>query len=230
MRQLASGTCAPFWWHGYKSTGHYQILHNGTVCFLDTGEKKIAVSADHVYAQYLKDLNADVEIRAQFGGITVNPEKRIIARNPELDLVTFEVTELVAAAAGVGFHSVISWPPRPVEQDEVVLFGGHPGILREEKHVTAEMPFQWFAGRVTSVSPTNIALHLDLSNLHWPQGDESPFNPELGGMSGGPVFRFISGPVLERLELVGFIYEYQPGFELMLARPAQAVQGNGLLS
>ena len=55
MRQLALSLCAPFWWHGQGGDGPYRILHNGTICYVHTGERVIGVTADHVYRQYLKD-------------------------------------------------------------------------------------------------------------------------------------------------------------------------------
>ena len=50
----------------------------------------------------------------------------------------------------------------------------------------------------------------------------------LGGMSGGPVFAWRIKPIL-RAELVGFIYEYHEGFDLLGIRDAAALKRDGSL-
>ena len=112
---------------------------------------------------------------------------------------------------------------------DVVLLGGYPGQLREERLATADIAFQSIAGAATSVSESNVTLQVEFRELHWPNHRSKEFNQALGGMSGGPVFRFVPTPI-ERLELVAFIYEHQASFGLLLARPAQSVSMNGSLA
>ena len=45
--------CACFWWHGEDDQGKYRIFQNGTVCFVDTGKRLIAVTAAHVLKEYM---------------------------------------------------------------------------------------------------------------------------------------------------------------------------------
>ena len=228
LSSIAKAMCVPFWWHGRDHSGGYSILYNGTVCFLDTGSRRIAFTADHVLAQYIADIERDSEVVCQFGSATVAPETRIIDRNPNLDLATIDVSDVLVGSTGGSFHLPITWPTKPLLESDALLLGGYPGTLRVEKAVTADLPFQWIAGKVNSTSNSNIGIHLDLANLHWPLHPGETFNKQLGGMSGGPVFRFVSYPI-ERLELVGVIYEYHEGYELMLARPAQFIHSNGLI-
>ena len=229
LRAIAKGSCVPFWWHGPTATGGYRVFHNGTLCLVDTGERQIGVTADHVFAGYLSDKQTNPEIVCQLGSTTCLPEKHLIDRSKTLDLATFDLSEVVAAASGGRFHAPGSWPASTIQERDVLLLGGYPGGLRKERQVTAELPFQWFAGAATSVSSSNVSLHLDLANRHQPLVPSGAINAELGGMSGGPVFRVIANPI-ERLALVGFIYEYQASFELLLARPAECVLPNGRLA
>ncbi len=46
-------------------------------------------------------------------------------------------------------------------------------------------------------------------------------------MSGGGVYRLIEGQPLDRVELVGFIYEHSETFDLMLARHAEFIAADG---
>lgn len=130
------------------------------------------------------------------------------------------------AAAGASPHAPPAWPTLGVGLSETLICGGYPGSLRIEHEVTADIPFQWFALAPISVTLENIKLHIDLENFHQPLGCERIPNLELGGMSGGPVFRVVSTPI-ERLELVGFIYECQPSLSLVYARPAHYISDQG---
>lgn len=219
--------CAPFWWHGEREDGFYRILGNGTICFVNTGERLIGVTADHVFSGYLKDKARCQAFACQFGGSTIDPETYLIDRSEDLDLATFNVPSVLVSAAKASVHYPSQWPTEAVREREVVLLGGYPGILRKPKDTNADFPFQSFATAVVAASPTNITLHLDLPNVHWPLHEGEQINPELGGQSGGPVFRVIEGAPIDRLELVGFIYEFSVSLNVMLARHASAVDADG---
>jgi hypothetical protein len=227
MRRLAMSMCAPFWWHGEREGKEYGIIHNGTISCLNTGSKVVWVTADHVYAQYLKDKDAYQSFGCQFGSSTVEPEKYLIDRDGSRDLATFEVPQVLLAPSGVSVHHPLRWPPERIRGREVVLFGGYPGVLREEKETKAEHSFQSYVSAVTNSSTENIGLRLDLPNLHWPLHEGESFNSDLGGASGGPVFRIVEARPIDRVELAGFIYEYSPAFELMFTRHADYVTPEG---
>lgn len=229
LRRIANQACVPFWWHSGGISNDYRILNNGTLCLVDTGRRKIGVTADHVYSEYLCNKQLIPEVVCQIGGTTFTPEERLIDRSATLDLASFELTDVVVAASGGYFHAPPTWPTSVVHEGDAILLGGYPGRLRDKGEATAEMPFQWFVGAAASVSPFNVSLNLDLNNMHQPLRPRAQLNSDLGGMSGGPVFRFVPTPI-ERLELVGFIYEYQESYELILARPAVCVQDIGMLA
>lgn len=229
LRAQARAVCVPFWWHGYSDDGQYRILRNGTASFIDTGSQRMAVTADHVLAQYLADQRRDQQIVCQFGSATVDIASRVLDRDAEVDVATIEVSEVLVGTTGASFHAPPTWPPAPLAEGEVVLCCGFPGKLRQENIATADLPFQWFIGRATTVSAHNISLHLDLPNLHVPLGAEQQLNPVLGGMSGGPVFRFVPAPI-EHLVQVGIIYQYHESYELLLARPVHLLRGDGTVA
>lgn len=226
LRSIAKISCVPFWWHGPQVDGSYRTHHSGTVSFLDTGAKLIAISASHVFDGYAHDKQEFGNVTCQFGGMTIEPELRIISRQSELDLVTFEISPVIAASSGAYPHSPPQWPTNPVLQGDLLMVGGYPGTLRVEHSESADIPFQWFSGRVTSTSSSNIILHIDRDNFHCPLNENQLTNQSLGGLSGGPVFRVVTDPI-ERLELVGVIYEYQETLGLVYARPARCITKEG---
>jgi len=54
----------------------------------DTGTETLAITADHVYAAYLNDLEAGRVFECQFGSVLVRPETMLIARDAHLDVAT----------------------------------------------------------------------------------------------------------------------------------------------
>jgi hypothetical protein len=227
MRQLIMRMATPFWWHGLDEDGRYRVLHNGTLTAFHSGVRLIGVTADHVYQKYLRDRAHFKSFSCQFGGATVEPERWLIDRNQKADLATFQIPEVILGPANLYPHHPLKWPSDQVREREVVIYGGYPGSLREEKAATLESPFQTLASSVTSVSPGQMGLYLDLANLHWPFHEGEMINARLGGMSGGGVYRVIEAKPVDRIELTGFIYEHSESFELMFARHARFVAADG---
>jgi hypothetical protein len=232
--------CAPFWWN-IKTDGdeRARILNNGTICYVNTGTKGLGITAFHVLEKYLAHIekHGAVAIECQFGSSTISPEKRVIAKTNVLDLATIDVPEVFVTAGNRSLksqHHPLAWPPKRAQTGDVVLYGGHPGILREDNFRTAEFPFQWIVGTVNDVSNRTIVLEPAFDGLIWvnPEPGKS-FNRDFGGMSGGPVFRIVDG-VIVRLELVGIITDFaidaeKPGADAdaVLATHSEVVSHDG---
>ncbi|MDP3281560.1 MAG: hypothetical protein U1D41_03210 [Nitrosomonas sp.] len=218
-RSIVREMCTCLWWHGLDEHGNYRILQNGTVCFINTGVQLIAVTAAHVLQEYLSEKRRNPDIVCQLGDITYNPENHVIAIDCKLDLATFSVSSVVVAGSGSSPSKPRAWPPALVASGDILLCGGHPGAIRQEYSTTADLPFQWFLASAAS-SNENIALTLELDECHTPLANAPLSNHELGGMSGGPVFKYFPPSPLECIELVGFIYEFNLPYGLLFARPA----------
>jgi hypothetical protein len=229
LRSIVNSACVPFWWHGVNAQGKYHIHHNGTICFLQTGKRLIGVTAHHVFEHYRTAKAQYSDIRCQFGGVTIEPETRLIGESTVLDLATFDVSEVIVTAAGGFPYAAVTWPSSEASVNDALLYDGYPGVLRKEHEATADLPFQWFAGTPISVTTENLKLHIDWENFHQPLKGQHIDNVDMGGFSGGPVFRLVPGPPVERLELVAFIYEWQPSLSLLLARPSHYIADNGQL-
>lgn len=231
---MAMNMCVPFWWSSGPQ-GRAQVRQNGTLCYVNTGTRRIGITADHVYAGYLADREAWGEVECQFGGSTVIPEDRLIARSETYDLATFDVPEVFVSASfrGVYHHNALRWPPNPIHAGEVALHGGYPQVLRNPRTNEVDFPFQWFATRVNDANNERISLHPDVANTHWPGHEGEQINDQFHGQSGGPVYRVIDanpdrGEVVDRLELVGIIYNRV--LDLVLARPAGLIHPDGTLA
>ena len=141
--------CAPFWW-SVATPGDTvaRILHGGTICYVDTSSRRIGITANHVYKKYLadKDTHGAEAIECQFGSSTIYPERRVIAASETWDIATFDLPDVfVGASIQKSYHHAVRWPPHRAQESDVVLYGGFPGVLRESKGSTADLPFQWTA-------------------------------------------------------------------------------------
>jgi hypothetical protein len=227
--KMAQMMCAPFWWSVGEPNGpSTKILNNGTICYVDTGARPLGITANHVYATYVRALqkHGTAAIECQFGSSTVRPEEQFVASSDRWDIATFDIPSVFVSASvkqRKDHHHAISWRPRRVEHGEPVLYGGYPESRRVEKGAEAELPFQWVMGRVSEVDDEHIIVKPEFKTTEW-VGEERNYDPS--GWSGGPVFRDIENEVIYRLELVGFIYSFH-GEEYVIARHADVVLADG---
>jgi hypothetical protein len=205
-------------------------VNNGTLCAVDTGERTICVTAAHVYAQYLSDVEQFRDIECQMGNVRVKLEECIIDSDPVADLATFDISSILVNGSGVRAHASHAWPPANLREKEIVALGGYPGLFREEHPKQVRSAFASFFAPVAQASMEHSAFQLNLRDSYWPDGSGGiPERSELGGMSGGPIFRYHSGPV-EFLELAGFIYEASSEFELIRGRHASCIDSSGAIA
>jgi len=228
LRCLVMSHATPVWWYDDSRVVGTSILHGGTVSFVNTGRRVIAISAHHVYEQYLRDKAADSGVKCQFGGVTVEPEKYVIDSDRKLDLVTFDLPVVLATATGATIHNSPSWPPAKLAESDIVILGGYPGNRRLEGAQALDSDFVSFIGRIAQSSDDHASMYLNIPNSHWPQGERLCESPNLGGMSGGPVFRLITDPI-ESLEFSGVIYESHQTYELVFCSHASFIRSDGTL-
>jgi hypothetical protein len=54
--------------------------------------------------------------------------------------IQFEFQRRLCGGGRIGTSVNAQWPPRRVEKSEVVVYGGYPGVLREEKAMSLRCP------------------------------------------------------------------------------------------
>jgi hypothetical protein len=247
FEKMIRSMCAPFWWSSRDPNDPLAVVRqNGTIRFVNTGERRIGVTADHVYQAYLDDKGRYPDVECQIGNNTISPETRLIDRSPEteLDLATFDIPEVFLSASGNPLHhrlagpethyyhhNALKWPADPLQPGEVVAHGGFPQVLREPMHAQVDFPFQYFVTRVNSVDVDRIVLEPGADRVYWPGHAGEPINTEWHGQSGGPVYRILDGGIggnlVDRVEVVGFIY--QRYLEWVLVRPSLSIHADGTI-
>jgi len=215
----------PFWWHGPRDAAGV-ILHNGTLCRVNTGTRVIGVTAHHVYNKYLEERTADKLFTCQFGPTTVNPEDLLIDENRRLDLATFDLPEV----GGQHERSVSErWPPERPKPGDLVMYGGIPGTPRRVDMATeqAHFIFDTITGFITDVGYESILIRVDYDKLLDADNLEGEIVSTVGrGTSGGPVYRINESVEPFNLELVGFIAEAD---NVLLARHASLIRSDGTI-
>jgi hypothetical protein len=216
----AKGSCAPVFWR--KPNGR---MTNGTVTFVRTPSQVLGVTNAHV---------ADGLVNSdgggwQLGGAQFHPN-RLIDRHPTLDLATFELSDVFLATAGGHAATVPTWPPVGPSVGDPIMLGGYPGTYREQLPGSVNFSFAWFAGKVESVSETTIGLALNIGTSISTSPQRIAAHADLGGCSGGPVFRVVDSGGIERLELVAIIFEYSTEYEIMRAHLLRDLAPDGLFS
>jgi hypothetical protein len=205
-------------------------LASGTGTLIRLGEKFIGVTCHHVLDGYRARRQLDPQTVFHFGRIEFDPERYLIAENRGIDLVTLDLTSFVGKVeemTALNFVDPIRWPPSSITTDDVIAFAGFPGIWREQVSL-AYLRFYSFS---SGASPVSALGERHLMTRIEPEECVAAIRGglvmgSLGGLSGGPVFVWRTGPILVA-ELIGFAIEYQETLDLLYIRRAVCLESDG---
>jgi hypothetical protein len=215
-RSLHDDGCAHVAWLLWsvqeKSRATPLEYRQGSMFFLNCGREIFAVTAGHVYEQFLKD-RAELRIRGcQIDNIGFNPEERLIewGHDKKIDIVTFRITpeEIAEIGKKVVQGTDGAWPPPP-NLKEVVFLGGFPGGERIEV-ATREFSFGIHGAMVPLTDLTDYHLCCRFDRRYWVDVRGlglPPVGYDLGGVSGGPMLQPVYQEGVWGWRLVGVISE-----------------------
>jgi hypothetical protein len=216
----AQRLCIPVFWRDAT-----RQMHNGTITLVRTPSHVLGITNAHV-ADGLADCTYELGTGCQIGGAHLDPS-RLIARHPTMDLATFRLSDVILAPAGGDPATVSTWPPKPPTEGDVVMYGGYPAMYRQELSGNVDFMFACFAGKVASASDSHVGMVLEIERSESISPSRIPPNADLGGWSGGPVFRVVDSNGIERLELAAIIYEYSAPSEIAFAHPLSSLAPDG---
>jgi hypothetical protein len=244
LKLVASYTAPLFW---VLNDQGKQTFRNGSTFFLDTGARIFAVSAAHVVEECLTASRDPSFAGCMFGSegqsVSVRLEDRLIARDRDLDMATFTVSEEEVRRVGkvVLRRCWKDWPPPVMQRDRGVLFAGYPGVGRIQIGPRAlEFGCISLSGIAQNVSEQNISTLIERDQLVRSFGTDSfPENFKFGGISGGPVIAITETKAIRSWIPVGVIFEGPntsedpaeaiAGLEIVWARPIQFIHPDGTL-
>jgi hypothetical protein len=167
-------------------------LRNGSACLADFGQGIFAITAAHVFTEYLDAKKSAAAIGCQLGNALFEPEARLISCRRDLDIATFRVTPTEAdlidkptvkpGPAGLGASN----PCR----EEFRLFRGLPSTNTRdvpEGNFFATAPY-FAMPLITSVTERQITCRFDREKMIDFSGSGlPPPGYDIGGVSGGPM-------------------------------------------
>jgi hypothetical protein len=202
----------PLFWHiGVMNDG---VLRGASTFILQFADRHVAVTADHVIAQYLEALAADERTLCQIGLARVWPERALIDRSAKLDIATFEVDpERLPQMGAVAFDCRYDWPPPETAVGDTLTLAGYLDLRRNKLGKGHYEMEAWGAhGIADGVSDREIVTVYDAERTFAADGvAKPPLGYNMSGCSGGPVIvlKVLNG--LMRWFPVGFIYKGPDG-------------------
>jgi hypothetical protein len=204
--------------------------------FLDCGRGPFAVTADHVYEQYLEDSEITGVKGTQIANVGgFNLRERLIARGKNLgvDIATFKITPNEIAAGKQSVRGIDGAWPAPPKAGEGVYIGGFPACERDRIAET-DFSFGLHSAIVQLTNFTERQLCCQFDRKHWFDVRGTGLPPvgyEHGGMSGGPMLQPIFNDDVWGWRLVGVIAEARSieGFERVIAERVHFILPNGCI-
>lgn len=221
VEQLAKRLSAPFWWTN-PITGR---IEGGSICFVHTGSTLLGVTAAHVHDCYFSRRADRADLHCQIGSHTFDPMARLIDIDRSLDVATYQLSEIQVNAARADIHYAPTWPPE-IDRTDVHLVCGWISALAKDRGSSVTHSFLHFIAGLSSASEASLGIVTYTSTSTAWGGSRLPAGTNMGGMSGGPLYR-MSETGLSSLTLVGVVYEYQPSFEIVVGRPLSTVKADG---
>jgi len=171
-------------------------MDGGTAGFIDTGSRKLLVTAEHVVSGFKKfqEDYVDASLILAGGGHGHHPriinEWKVIDKNDNVDVATIEIpSNFSINELPKRYYCPNSWPPARVQVGEYALIAGYPGEHRSASEKELELPITAIKLSISGVSEKYFTLADDVGHreVHKYRKGLSDLN-HLGGMSGSPVF------------------------------------------
>lgn len=179
------------------------------------------ITAKHVLDGYRKRRELDDRVIFQAGHVSFDPEPRVLHESSDHDLVALGMNFSDQDHIEARVWSPSQWPPVAPQVGEFIAFAGLPVDHRINDGETVDLAIVGGILRVVGSDGRNFKVHMNRNDLIATRGPGiPPPGSHLGGMSGGPVFRFVPGGAVE---LCGVITDYGPGLDLFLMAPLSQI-------
>ena len=200
--------CAPIFFLPRSASLPTSIRTNGTAALIATGIRRILVTCEHVWSEFLKfrleysEARLATVFRYGHGSPIQINEALLIDCDEELDLAVFDVGVSGEALGFKAFYKIHRFPVGDPRPRQPISFVGFPGVARRASGVRGQFGYASFGLTVSDVSYSRIILaNTDPRILRDNAGNEVP-PIDVGGMSGAPAYtRTSSGG----FNLVGFV-------------------------
>lgn len=237
-RDILRRSCAPVYWFGLTSRVP-RIINNGTLTFVRTPQRLLAVTAAHVFRGWEAD-NKKQRIRLQISNLVVDDLwSKLVDVSDELDLATIQIDDHFLAALGGDVTPLTSWPPQVPKEGKGIMLAGYPAIERIEAEPFS-VDFGLFTALVVArrVSEHQITWLVERDyQLENAEVKPPPEKYDLGGVSGGPLISWFESPQhVVHYRLSGIITQHPDyansdfAIERIIASRADAITESGRIA
>ena len=142
----------------------------------------------------------------------------------------------LAGVSNLQLFQRATWPADPVKPGDKVSFAGWPESRSSIDHDAMEVTFTGYIFidmEVRAVTDDQFSLLFERSKWHGVFGWETPeamAERDLSGLSGAPIFREALRNGIIISELVGFVKEYQPTLDYLIATSANNILPDGRIT
>jgi hypothetical protein len=198
----------------------------------------ILITAWHVIEAY-RVLAAQRDTQFFFADCAIDPIERLHCESQDVDLAVILAYDLrirsdrneAVGIPDVHVYEPAEWPPTPPRAGDSIFFAGWPEVGRSVDVPKLEATFQPYAyvgATISDVTKQSFTIPIDRTRIRGITGRETQQQlqeKDLSGLSGAPIFRDMSA-VGRPHELVGFIKEFAPNWDVFIATSALHIQAD----
>jgi hypothetical protein len=226
-RYVANHAC-PVWLGDRPDLLEPARLNFATASLVALGGRHLAITCHHVIDAFYQRRQAQSDAVFGIGGFSVDLDHDLLTSSKRLDLAVIDLSQYVAhdLIPRERFHQPAVWPTPPVSVGAFVFLGGFPGVWAEQPGL-AHLRFNALTtiSEVHSTADTHFVARVELEKCVT-SGDPGLAFPNLGGLSGAPVFTWRA----LHADLVGFAYQYHQEFDLLLIRRSHVLDVSGAIT
>jgi hypothetical protein len=225
-RGIISRSCAPICWYRRRG-GDAEILNSGTVTFVRTPKRLMAITAAHVVRGY-EEIQATATLPLQLQVMNAVLNLEVIDISDVLDLATLAIDDKLLARTGKEVEPLTNWPPRLPQEGRGILLGGYPAADRLEPR---PMELNWGLFTVLGIARRVIGDQITwVAERDHDVNTDLPPNHRLGGISGGPLIGlFETTNYLTYHVLSGIVTQAHQELENVIARRADFICDYGII-
>lgn len=221
---------APIYWYDDNKEVGKKVLHNGTMFFVNTGDRIIGITADHVLKGFETDFAENSAIECALIDKRFHPSKCLIDRDEKQDIATFSISKQFLYKLDRSAHSPPSWPPELLKSSEIPIICGLPGCLRIENGYTIDWAHWIGILWIDEPGPYNSLIEIDRKNIvDDPNIQTLPEGKSLGGCSGGPMFAMEYTPIW-KWRVAGLVSEGPESFEALIIKTISNIDTDGTIN
>lgn len=227
---------APIWASDSRFARPTSVNDNGTCGFVDTGERRLLLTAYHVLKAFREKRaeTADAVLAINLGaGCTValnNPE--VLDEHEELDIAILSFPDLDERTGhDKQYFPIRAWPIATVHRGDAIALIGFPGARRTATGTIGSFEPVGFGMVVSSASDQSIVLADESGTFRTVTRDGSlAASIRLGGFSGSPAFLVHpSGPQVVGIFRAGPNDDTSETGTVVFLSPTRYLRSNGTL-